>query len=248
MMSLLCSMGSWSRNLDEIPTDWVAQNFEILGGVNFCCQKWWKVSVFFLWLYKFPFGLEENFTKNGDFFLCRSSKIRRTLERRHGSNQVPKFWWRRKSLKKPAVHSSVFFQNDHWKKYEQKLFDESTWIGNGKKNNKTPSLISSRKLGNMIIFKRIQDFQPCLRQATKHLDTIKDHRNLKEKRAWWSDWNPWCRVAGCVVALVAGALRFWDKELERYQGHPYQGAQLELYVKIHCFRVDPYLSGITDPS
>ena len=60
--------------------------------------------------------------------------------------------------------------------------------------------------------------------------------------------EPLCRVAGCVVALVAGALRFWDKELERYQGHPYQGGQHELYVKIHCSRVDPYLSGITDPS
>jgi len=47
--------------------------------------------------------------------------------------------------------------------------------GNGKKNKK-PSLISSRKLGNIIIFKRIQDFQPCLRKATKHLDTIKERQ------------------------------------------------------------------------
>lgn len=74
---------------------------------------------FFLWLYKFPFGLEENFTKNGDFFLCRSSKIRRTLERRHGSNQVPKFWWRRKSLKKPAGSSQFRF-------FFKTIFEKST--------------------------------------------------------------------------------------------------------------------------
>ena len=81
----------------------------------------------FLWLYKFPFGLEENFTKM-ETFPVQVIQNPENPRKEAWIEPSSKVLMAKKIPKTPAVHSSVFFQNDHWKKYEQKLFGESTWM------------------------------------------------------------------------------------------------------------------------